>query len=769
MLDRPKATDTYPDSLRDGLQAKLIDLTAVLILIPVLLPLVVVFTRSLHFDTDPRTSTLQSISLGPTGSAWLAVASVAIAALALAVAVWAGGRIRWWSFVLVAAGIVPCLLKMGDHIDSRLHGGAWIAAATLGLAAVHLAQFPRAKRLIVTAMIAMALPLFIQGAWYVYVEHPATVESFMANERQSIEARGLVYDSAQHAKYLTRLTGNDVIGAVGMSNVLGSILAAITVLGLAAAAGAMRHKGGWLRQITLAVVLAILGWALVLTQSKGAVLALLAVLGFGACVLLLIKIAPRIQRVVPALCVLLVLAGSAAVGVRGAMGPPDGPDGERSMLFRFHYWQGASSVMQTDPSTIMLGVGPGHFKDRYEAVRNPISPEVVSSTHNVFVDFAVMLGVGGIAWGVLLLMWLWRAGVLMAGGPRYLPTSERAPPEHPPDHSPDTSTGKLSGKQLVRVFGLLAAVVFGTQYAVQFPGLYAETAILWLVGTLGFVALSAFVIYPVLSKSQAWLDTGVALAATLLLLHAQIEMTFFWDTATAFVWVVVGVSAAGRLDESLTQTGKRSRIQHLPAFCLALLAATLTFGFAEPMTQHQTHLAKAARLLKIAGPAAALDDLDQAAAVIGNDPTTTRWRIRLRQELASARIANGQPDIAARHLDAAWAVLDEAELAGLTGLSAVRRRGSVAQDAFYITGDRAWLRLAEAAFGLATDLSPHGLSDHVRLADARWQLGEFNSAKATYRRALDISEGYYLDPEIQLTEAERKRIESRLADEDSAS
>ncbi len=752
MSDRSKAHDIPPDSLSDGPLGKLIDLAAVLLLIPVLLPLAVVFTRSLYFESDPRTAGAlagEAISIGPTGSAWLAVVSVAIAALALVVTAWARGRIRWWSFVLLAVGAVPCLLRMSNHFDNRLHGGAWIAAASLGLAAAHLAQFPRAKRLIVTAMIAMALPLFIQGAWYVYVEHPATVQSFMDTEHASVQARGLVYGSADHAKYITRLKGNDVIGAVGMSNVLGSILAAITVLGATAVAVGFRHKTGWTRRLALVVALSLGVWALALTQSKGAVLALLAVIGLGASLLCLIRLKPGVRRLIPVLCVLFVLAGSAAVFIRGAAGPPDGPGGERSLLFRFHYWQGAAQVLQQDPSAAVLGVGPGHFKDRYEAVRNPISPEVVSSTHNVFVDYAVMLGIGGCTWGLLLLVWLWRAGVVMGAGPGECSTAVRAPPSKAP----------------VKLFGLLAAVVFGTQYYVQFPGLYAETAILWLVGMLGFVALSAFVIYPVVSKSSAWLDIGIALAATLLLLHAQIEMTFFWDTATAFVWVVVGTASARRSGARPTQStsnGPQPPIRYLPAVCLFLLAGTLMFSYSDPMARHQAHLAKAAELLRISGPPAALSELDLAATVIGNDPTTTRWRVRLREEIALALNDNGRPELAGRFLDAAVVVLDESQRAGLTGLIAARRRGSLAQTAYDITGDRPWLGQAESSFTLACELSPNGLSDHVRLADTRWELGEFDSAQATYRRALQISDQYYLDPDVQLPEAERGRIAARL-------
>ncbi len=745
-LPKDNATESPPGDL----QARLIDLATLLILIPVLLPLVVVFTPSLYFDSDPRATgeLIGAISVGPAGMAYLSVASVAIAAIAMLLCAWQGQRVRWGSFILVAAGIVPCLMHMPAHFTSRLHGGAWIAAACLGLAAAHLAQFPRAKRLILTALVAMALPLFIQGAWYVYVEHPATVESFMANEQQSIESRGLTYGSTQHAKYLTRLQGNDVIGAVGMSNVLGSILAAATTISVCCFALGVWCRNRWWRLAGLAAGVCLIAWALMLTQSKGALLALFAATGLGFSLLILMRIQPRARRVLPLLCVVFVLVGSAAVLIRGAAGPPEDHTGERSLLFRYHYWHGAIQILIDDPSSTLFGVGSGKFKDRYEAVRNPISPEVISSTHNVFVDYIAMLGIGGLAWSLLLIGWVWNAGRVMAADTPEEVIKERGPPVDRP----------------IKQFGLLAAVVFGVQYYVQFPGLYAETAILWLIGALGFVFSAVYIIYPVWSASRAWVNIAAALAACLLMLHAQIEMTFFWPSAAGFMWVVIATASAGQSLSTDTTKTPRTWPRFIPAIGLAALALVLLITHAGPMARHQAHLAKATRLLRISGPPAALPELDRAATIIANDPVTTRWRIRLREEIAVALDTHGQPDAASQMLNQALAVSEQAEQAGLDGLSAARRRGTLTLGAYYITGNPDWLRQAKDAYTQATQLSPHSLSDHVRLADIYWDLGDFDAAQATYKRALKISEQFYLDPDVQLPDEERKRIEARLAD-----
>ncbi len=750
MPDRPKTLESKPSRFFE----KLIDLSAAALLVPVLLPLVVVFTPTLYLESDPRLMgdvLSAAISFGPAGSMWLAAAAIVIAALALGVTVSAGGRVRWWSCGLAAAGIVPCVLHMPEHFNSRLHGGAWIAAALLGLAAAHLAQFRRAKQFIVAAMIAMALPFFLQSAWYVYVDHPATVQSFHENLDRDLAMRGLTRDTPEYVKYLTRLQGNDAIGAVGMSNAFGSIVAAIGVLGLAGSVICLRRKrGDWLRTAGVVCLLIVGLWTLKLTQSRGALLALCLTVGLGVILVLLKKFLGKPRGLVPVFCILFVLSGSAAVLVRGAMGPPKDHHGERSLLFRYHYWQGATRLLIDEPALALTGVGPGGFKDRYESARNPISPEVVSSTHNVFVDQAVMLGSGGVAWGVLLLMWLWQAGTAAGRSlhEKDVPDADNAA-EKPP----------------VKMFIALAALVFGTQYYVQLPSLYAETAILWLVGLLGFVSLAAFVIYPVLTKSRAGVTLGLALAAVMLLLHAQIEMTFFWDSAAAFVWVVVGLASFGDEEPPRGTPGKRSAIRYMPAAIVLLFGIIFAVVFADPTARHQDLLRQAGETLRFTHPAAALRELDAAARIIPNDPTATHWRVGLRQEIASALQINGRHEDAEKLLNEAVAVLDEAEAAGLAGVSTERKRAALAMSAYQITGDRDWLHQAEQAHTRAVRLGPNSLNDHIRLGDARWQLGDFDGATQAYRQALQINDNYYLDPGTQLNSEERQRIELRIGGE----
>src|SRR5687768_1870007 len=94
------------------------------------------------WDMDPRRmpAGLTATELTPSAMSWINFVSVFVAAVAMAAHAHAGGRIAWTSTALSLAGIAACLYHAPAHIQNLTRCPTWAAAASLALAAHHLAH-----------------------------------------------------------------------------------------------------------------------------------------------------------------------------------------------------------------------------------------------------------------------------------------------------------------------------------------------------------------------------------------------------------------------------------------------------------------------------------------------------------------------------------------------------------------------------------------------------------------------------------------------------
>src|SRR5262249_46234727 len=111
-----------------------------------------------------------------------------------------------------------------------------------------------------------------------------------------------------------------------------------------------------------------------------------------------------------ALPILLIAAALSALVLRGLVGERSG---ELSLLFRWFYISTAARIIAVHP---VLGVGPAGFQDAYQLLKPAISPEEVTSPHSVLFDFTSTLGLFGVAFALLFLLWSARAGVTLLSG-----------------------------------------------------------------------------------------------------------------------------------------------------------------------------------------------------------------------------------------------------------------------------------------------------------------------------------------------------------------
>lgn len=702
-------------------------------------PAVVGISPNIYWDVDPRSDAgaAATMVIGPAGHAWWAVLCALVAAGALATHRAAGGAFDRLSVALIGIGMAFAALHMPAHINNLLRGIEWIGASSLALAAVHLAQHDRPRRLLLAALVAMLLPLAVDSAMFIFHEHPMTVKHFYANEEQFLKSRGWTRGSASHELYIRRLESPDAVGAYGLSNVFGSIIGAMTLLAAALAVPHARQRK-WRLAALFAAPAAAGVFTLMLTHSKGAAA---AVLGCAA----LLALAHLRRQWLPAAAMALMIAAFAAVFVRGAMGPPDTHEGERSILFRYHYFQGAARAYAEVPAMEKLtGIGPRGFQAAYHHTKNPLNPEDVDSTHNVFVDYLAMLGLGGLAWSALLVWWLWRSA-------RHAVRAEDDPPS---DES--VSLLAIDDRDVLRVLAL-AAIVFGVRLVIERASLTAESFAAQAVGAIAFVAVAAMSMASSLIAQRA-AAVGAAVMAAMVLTHAQIEMTFFRDGSAAMVWLMMGVAAAPpRHDEQQALRKPAKSALALPA-AVAALAVALALLCALPISRHQTRLAAAAQALRDRDPKTAYEQLGEAAAILPGDPDPRIWQIKLLLETAYGLRARGD-------LDQARPLLTEAlEKVDLVANNLHRARLEMRINSL-LAGwfdDADAMPRAIAASKRVVERNPYSLEDHLDLAELQWQTGDHAAAKRTYDRVLTLSDQLYLDPAKQLTDAQRDMVERRM-------
>ncbi len=314
------------------------------------------------WGVDPRASDVPTIGLGVTATALLSCAALAILALVLLNHARQKRPVHTLALGLWVIGTVVAVIHGLRDAQSMRIGLDWSAALATALATWHLCEEPLVRRFLIAATLALIMPLALQAGYQVLVEQPRLIEFYEQNRTEIVKQNRWSDETQDQRKYEARLYQTEARGRFEFSNVFGSVMATLTMLAgaLAFAAGRVSFKSPWMRYVFWGVALAGAG-TLILTFSKGAIGATLIACAatLGAMWMAQRRIAPRW---IGMLWLIMVLGVIAAVLVRGAAGAPETAEGERSLLFRYHYWQGATRAWSEAPVT---GIGPGHFRDAY--------------------------------------------------------------------------------------------------------------------------------------------------------------------------------------------------------------------------------------------------------------------------------------------------------------------------------------------------------------------------------------------------------------------
>ena len=720
----------------------------------VLIQAVVGFNPVVYLDVDPRYEphVLPIMVFGPTALIVLSIVSVLIAALGIAAHVAAGGRVRWLASVLVLIGCTACICQMPRHFDNLIRCSQWLSAVCVALAAVHLAEHDRPRRLIAAALVAMLLPLALDAVWFVLREQPQAVNEYLNNEDSLLKSKGWVRDSPFHKMFNRRMLGGDATGAFALSNIFGSITASWTALAVTLTAGLAAR-----RSLSMAMVMALLvaaGLVCVgLSLSKGAMVALL----IAVCLIAAVCAVGRrhqavLRRILAPVAIGLVSLAIIAVLVRGSMGSPSTPEGPRSMLFRYYYWQASAAMMaEASWSARIAGLGPNGFDQAYAVYKNPLNPEEVDSAHNVLIDYTVMLGVGGAAWCLLLLAWLWRGATRAAWA---FDTTDQ-PTVLPGDSPFEIRPNALGWAAIVMAMVFIGELLF--EFEKMLGG---ERLVVWTLAVGGFVTVVAM-LQNRQWMSTRWMNLGLLAAAVVLLVHNQIEMSFFHNGSVTLAWFMIAVAAA-RPAADVGQEMCHARGYVLVA--LLVVVAWLGPGWHAPaVIAHQDQLASASRALRGKRLAVAIDHLDRAIEAMPIDPAPYRWQARLRLQEADVLARQYQSVQARQRIDRALAAFDRAAAAGLDDMAMLRWRISLYDRAALWLEEPEYMGRAIALVDQLLEKSPFSVDAHRFAADLYWGVGWVKEARRLYHRCLELNEFLWLDPLRQLNAADRQLIEKRVA------
>jgi hypothetical protein len=513
------------------------------------------------WDLDPFTVPSPSSGMGPSGS-MLCDLIASFGAVLVLIARWLGG---------VALPIVPAALFGLGAIGVLIHtvfsganatvaetwiGSSWLAAMLLGLCLATTPAGERGDRVRAVAgavFLGFVALLAVRGAQQVFIEHPQTLADFRRNREAIFAAQGWSPGSAMAKAYERRLMQPEATGWFGLANVYATFAAAGTVLSLVLVTASVRSymREGEARSIAgVAGAIAALigsGAALYFAGGKGGyAAAAVGVIGVAALVALRVRAVREPKHV--ALAGGIIGAGVLGaicmlVAFRGVLGDrlP-----ELSLLFRWFYMEAAVRIGMDH---LLMGVGPDGFQQAYMLAKNPLSPEDVTSSHNMLLDWFATLGVFGLAWVALWVSWMWRAGAVAA-----IDIMHRAPTmEFLPDDRDRHDRWTLGA---IGAFAVVAGVRIDQQV------LTPDAAVTRLAGLLafcvvGWVTLSALRRDERLTRLAL---TGAAMAAAG---HALIDVAGVWPAAAPLVCMLVGAAA--------TQPGAGTKLAFLKRGGLAMI------------------------------------------------------------------------------------------------------------------------------------------------------------------------------------------------------
>ena len=359
-------------------------------------------SSNLYFDLDPAiTNELPSGVLGPSSSVLLDAMILALCSIALLGETMRGRKIHWKFVCLAAFPMIGIWYQGLSDPMQYVHGSAWAAAIMASVTLAHLCRGQRVFLLAPIVLLAITIPLLASAA-FAYGDHLQLVRYFEDHTQEVLGMNGLQMGTPAAAVYEERLRSFGPMGWFTTPNVFAGVVISLGVIWVFVGATVFRNKNKtyFLVASLLALFCCI---AAIATLSKTAIV-LVVLAGILSVGVYKTKTNTILKKWGGWIAISLVVASVYVVFFRGCL--VDSALEERSLLVRSQYFVGGLEIAATH----LLGVGPTQIQDAWLGVRPESATEIISSTHNIVIDWLVSYGILAICWIAILVKLLWNAG-----------------------------------------------------------------------------------------------------------------------------------------------------------------------------------------------------------------------------------------------------------------------------------------------------------------------------------------------------------------------
>jgi hypothetical protein len=433
---------------------------------------------------------------------------------------------------LFCAAAVVSGLAAPDKRGAITDFAGFLAPVLMALLLIQILDSP-SKIKILLALIAALGVVSAYRCWEQYSENEHLIKFYEQNPNAALEQHRIEPNSLEHFQFEHRLYSKDISGFFTTSNSTGSFALLASFAAIAIFIGRYRNRKSaelefvWL--ITRGIAAAVVIFGLVITASKGAIIALLFVTAMFVFYLSFGNWLRVHKKAVLIICLLFFLAGTGAViwyGLTYGQLP-----GGNSMLVRWQYWRASMKMYADHPLT---GVGPGNFAHFYPHYKPASASESVANPHNFILSILTQYGpIGLIGFLTMILGPLWRV---------LSPTSAGCQSEASP-HEP--SFKKLSIALMIIVSAALLfirPIIFPLPPTASPQERNAAIIILYIMPVIVFIA--GFLLVAAGERPEKRTRTSIAATALFCAvlgigLHNMVDFAIFEPGVLTVFWAIM--------------------------------------------------------------------------------------------------------------------------------------------------------------------------------------------------------------------------------------